>query len=117
MDANQAPEGALRISFEFWTTAPYSTEERKQLLTQLTEFAIDGDDDFVEDSFAIRFENAKQIAEPREISTDEKKKLIEELLGQAQISLQSVVMFTGELAGVEYSATAVADVEDETDEI
>jgi len=62
MKPEETPAGALRISFEFWTTAPYTKSERETLFSDLSGYVEEGDDDVVPSGFDIKFENVEEIA-------------------------------------------------------
>lgn len=65
-NGTEIPEGATRITFEFWTTAPYSEAERDSLNSDLAGFVKEGDDDILDGVFNLTFETEKEIAAAKE---------------------------------------------------
>lgn len=104
MKANDAPKDALRISFEVWTSAPYSAREKVELQESIRTLINEFDEDVVKGSDVVRFENAEQV-------TERMKREIAEALNEATIGLSLAISFVGELSGMEYEANA--QVEDE----
>lgn len=61
MNPNDAPENAIRVTFSFWTEAPYSKSERDDLKKQLAAFVNEFDDDILPTSHEIHFETQDGI--------------------------------------------------------
>jgi hypothetical protein len=84
MTPNDAPKGATRITFEVWSTAPWSKQEKADFTSQISQLAAEYDDDMVADSVQVRFENGQEIA-------DAKRAEIAELLGNAEVTVKTKV--------------------------
>lgn len=85
MEIENAPQNAIRITFEFFTIGSYTEKEKGNLLESLKEEALAFDDDFVPNSESIKFEKESEIIEAKRV---ELAKLLDSAIIETSVSLQ-----------------------------